>query len=57
VSGGKAIMLNQSALAKLFECDPLTISNRIKALKTLGMLKLKKKGLKGGSGSTYSYRG
>jgi len=55
MSNGQPIMLAQKPIAELFGCDPRTISNWIRALMTLDLLKLDKKGFKGKSASTYFY--
>jgi hypothetical protein len=56
MSNGQQIMLAQQPIAELFGCDPRTISNWIRALMTLDLLKLDKKGFKGKSASTYFYQ-
>jgi hypothetical protein len=54
---GGPILLAQVPISVQFGCHQSTVSNWIKALVTLGILKLEKKGYEGGGASTYFYIG
>ncbi len=55
MSNGQPIMLSQSAIAKLFECEPRTICNWIKALKTIRLLSVAKPAIPKKTAATYYY--
>lgn len=55
MGGGKQIMLDQKSISRLFNCTWQTIGNWIKALKTIGVLKLAEPAVKRQRAARYFY--
>jgi len=55
MGGGQTIMLHQVSLARLFGCSWRTIGNWIKALKTIGVLKLAEPARRNARAARYFY--